>query len=661
MTTPVRALLGKEWVKLRKGLLLLPVLLGYATVGSLLVLRAIERRHGAFGLWATLLEKEPHFFQGYLVLAACGVLVGFLQAWPEFQGRRLRLLFHLPVEPRLALGVMIATGMAVLLAVNLVAYGCLGWTLSAFHLPWDIVRPVLLSVAPWSLLGVAAYLLTIAFFACRDLGGRAMVVAATYAAWNLLAARAGYGLYGPSLWGYALGVLLLIPFAYQAFLRFVGEVEHARRFPWLRGLGLLAGTLTLSLILPDLFSRILLPQRVGQRIFFSPVHDCFAVATTNRTTTTGPTTQEITKYALEYGKSLDRRQYAEALPFLYAEDLLKWNRFPETIAGVAVEPHAAKFGWQYQNFAPRDWNAPAPMLHMLLEAEPRGARLEMPEDVFRVRHDGQGLEFLRPETGQANKAKSALFTDALKNAGFVFPVVALGGNPDARKEYDFGYLLVDAAQGLFRLQQVTGKPRVVRSAQSVPGHVRGVLVSEHRRREYAGVVVTDQAFLVVMQQSLELQRLPLDTFQADHTQVTLWSDPLGRSVVARDVAEASPSKALALGTDFALRRAYTHPADPVEQLSLARRARAASTLFPLRVVQGTPSSPFLTLNLEKAEHPKWAWGVSVALALLSLLWAPWRGQSTRAIDALLIAIFGMPALLALWLTEGRSPGWLRRG
>lgn len=43
---------------------------------------------------------------------------------------------------------------------------------------------------------------------------------------------------------------------------------------------------------------------------------------------------------------------------------------------------------------------------------------------------------------------------------FHFPAIEIVGNPTVKKEYDEGYLLLDADRRLFHLKQVKGRPYV---------------------------------------------------------------------------------------------------------------------------------------------------------------------------------------------------------
>jgi len=652
MHTTTQALLAKEWIKLRRGVWLLPLLVGFAAMDGLLVLKTISRQHGPMGLWVTLVGKEPTFFSWYALLGLCGLLLGFLQAWPECQGRRLRLLFHTPLPAERILGVMLGVGLAVLVVLNIAAHVALAGSMLVFHLPWDVIRPVLLAVAPWSALSLTIYLCTVAFFASTGLPMKLLVVACAYTMWSLLGDPWGYGAFAPSLWAYFAMVPLLCLLALYALLRFMGDPQARPLFTLARTVALLLVVSGLCTFLPQQFWRVAMPERVRQGMFYSPVLGQFVQSSTALGRAIGPVGAGSTAYALEDGQSITQREYAQALPFLYAEDLAKWGAFPATVGGQPLTPLQARSGWQYQNFNPRAWNAPGPMLHMLLEAEPHGARLELAPDVFRLARGNMGIEFLRPADGSVDRDKSARFTQALAGAGFAFPVAALGGNPDPRKEYDVGYLLVDAAGTLFRMQMVHGAPVCLNSGQNVPGRVRAVLVNEHRRRESFGVVVTDTALHMVMMPDMALRELPVPWFNADTTRATLWSDLVCKSVITSDLDRPREgSRGLALDPEFRQVRTFDQAPDAESLRIMDQRRTLASALFPLRWVQSSPGSSYAHLRPEWAVDAPLAGALGVLGALAGyVLWRRRRGAAVSVWDAVLM-VYG-PLALAVVVLDG---------
>jgi len=654
MTAQTSALLRKEWIKLRRGVWILPLIVAYAAVDSFLTLKGIDRMHGPFGLWLTLVAKQPPFFADFILLGPCGVILGVLQAWPECQGKRLRLLFHLPESPERVVHVMVYTGLAVLTLLNLAAHGALAAAMLAFHLPRDIVLPVLASVLPYSLLSMALYMCTVAVLAVRGLPQKLIVLVCAYGAWSILSDAGTYGtvtLYGH--WQYfvfALTFQFLVPFC---VLQFIDAPTSKRFYKLSRAASLTLAVLALSAVLPTLFWRTFAPDPVRQSMIYSPVREEFVTSTSVTTRSIG-LRGASNSYALEDGSPLTDREYFQSQPFLYTETLVKWGIFPESIGGFRIPPAKAKRNWEFESFSPRDWNSPDPMLHMLLEAEPEGARLEAPDDLFRVRADGRGLEFLNPEDGSVNHEKSEIFTRALAEAGFVFPIRALGGNPDPRKDYDVGYLLADAEGKLCQLQMVHGEPHCRLSADSLPDAVRGIIVREHRRREFMGFVATDSELCTVMLKDMRIRLLPMaGGFNPERTKIDFISNPVSRSVVTSDSGHwENGLKGMGLSPDFDFRRSFFLERNAEARKTLEQLGTIKSVLFPLALVQTRPGSAYRSLAFSRDGHFNAAMA-SRFFCLALYLWFVLRSRRTwRIWDPILVFMFGPTALaviaLAAW-------------
>jgi hypothetical protein len=651
MNTQTGALLLKEWIKLRRGVWLLPLIVGYAATDATLILNTISRMHGPQGLWTTVISKQPPFFSMFVLLAACGILLGAMQAWPESQGKRLRLLFHTPIKPWRIVAAMAGTGCMVLILTCILALGLLALAMYAFHFPPEMIVPVLLSVLPWCMLSFTAYFSTLAFFCTPHFALKLLVLTCGFVAASLLAEVQAYGAYGPSLWQYALFAAGFAPMTYFALMRFLGSPQGDGFGP-ARGATLLLAACCLSAALPGFYWRMAMPERVRQSMSFSSVRGEFVTSSTALGKAIGPVGAGTTMYMLENGTKLNRKQYTQALPFLYAEDLAKWNCFPQTLGGRTFTPHEAKYSWQFARFSPQEWNSPAPMLHMLLESEPGGARLELAPDFFRVASDGLSIEFLRPEDGSVNQAKSKLFSDALRNVGFVFPVRALGGTPDPLKAYDLGYVLADAENTLFRLQMTHAAPRSLNTQQTVPGNIRSIIVQEHHRKEWGAFVVTDDAFFILDQQSATLRRLPLPFFDAGKTRIALWADPLGKSAVLWDLSGIhSGITGLGMDPNYKSVHDFTMPPNEDDLRTMDQRRLIASFLFPVKLSKYEAGSGFMHLSATYADVPLAA-AASCALSLVLFLLLQRRMQRPlRLWDCSLIALFGPVALASIILAD----------
>ena len=156
-----RGLLYKEWIKVRWVLLVLSLISIGVLVELLLSTRSMFEFVDPVKVWESAIQKQMIFYGGirYLPLVA-GVLLALVQFVPEARKRRLRLLFHLPVDHTHALYLMIAAGLAGTLLV--IAVNGLGLLLVVpAYYPAEIVHSALVTALPWFLGGLLAYLATV--------------------------------------------------------------------------------------------------------------------------------------------------------------------------------------------------------------------------------------------------------------------------------------------------------------------------------------------------------------------------------------------------------------------------------------------------------------------------------------------------------------------
>ncbi len=164
------------------------------------------------------------------------------------------------------------------------------------------------------------------------------------------------------------------------------------------------------------------------------------------------------RYADASGRRYTEEQFDSILPAFYYRQLVADGRFPDSICGRAVTPRLMQLSNFSLRLAPSDLNAPKVGLWPLMESMSGRVDLEFPDDVFRI--TDEGIEFVTMETNTIDREKSARFTEMMKRKGFVFPACRISGNPTDRKEYDEGYVLLDAERRLFHLKQTVGRPYV---------------------------------------------------------------------------------------------------------------------------------------------------------------------------------------------------------
>jgi len=213
--TIFRAVLLKEWVKLRI-LVWVPFLLMIAfLIDTYMRYKGIVALHGASALWLDLMYKQSiAFLKLEWVLIGGGIWFACLQFLPECSHKRLRLLFHLPVAHQLPIYSMVGVGLLVTGVLFLGAYGGFYAVLSRFYLPAELYVPMLKTLLPWGLAGTVAYCVTAAVIAQTDIVRKLALVFLGYVYISFLSETNGFDAFEDLEW-YALCCVPWI-FAFEA-------------------------------------------------------------------------------------------------------------------------------------------------------------------------------------------------------------------------------------------------------------------------------------------------------------------------------------------------------------------------------------------------------------------------------------------------------------
>lgn len=193
----------KEWIKLRRLAWVPPVLILAALIDAWLVMRSIRNNHGSVQLWNALAYKQDVYFDKLAyVLPLSGAWYACVQFLPECAGKRLRLMFHLPVSHWLALYVPVAVGLGCLAILSALALGGLWAILTlGLHLPSELAWPMIQTALPWCLASAVAYLAIAAAVADPALYRRLGLALAGFAFVTLLTRVSGFaGMSGSLIW-----------------------------------------------------------------------------------------------------------------------------------------------------------------------------------------------------------------------------------------------------------------------------------------------------------------------------------------------------------------------------------------------------------------------------------------------------------------------------
>jgi len=394
----------------------------------------------------------------------------------------------------------------------------------------------------------------------------------------------------------------------------------------------------MSTYLPQLY-RMVFDKKMGKtQLFFSPVIKKFVFREM-----VGEGHRFVTKD--ETGKDYDRQTFETLIPFIYYKNMDLWGKLPLNIDGRVFDKEAIKKNRQVFEVKPRMIADRSPRIQVfpLLESKPGSARLRFPEDAFRM--TGR-MEFINVDTNDVNKDLTKLFADVLKGAGFVFPARLSEGRVSILKSFDEGYFIVDANDSVYHVKRVGGQPLVVKTPIPINLGIRSIKVSENKKREIYGTLLTDKGELyLITYDNYRLIKLPLIDYNPDTMDFKLLINPLYRTAVYSD---DHTIRAVAMD------RMYQPVARYQRVMFSGRRTmsdKVFEALFPFYIKTKDKTSGYLQFELIRNG---WLALIGILLSLLLGVVIMYKGKielKNNWPDLAIIIFTGMYGLIAVTIIE----------
>lgn len=292
-------------------------------------------------------------------------------------------------------------------------------------------------------------------------------------------------------------------------------IENIR---WARLSLALVSLTALAWLVPDLTYRATRPEFFSLGAFYSDTTGDFVYRESN------PLRSRFAVLDAEGAdRTLSKMETAKALPFLFRRDL---ERAGETVSVAGFDyPDRPENGVQISRTSPALMNAAPVRAAGLLETE--GDVLVLPQDLLLVRNDE--LVFFNTETYAVDPVKTRAVMAAIDEAELRLPLRDLASNPNTRKPYDEGALLVDSDGKIGRIRLVDGRLSADVLIGDPPVEVLRVTVEEDPRREYAGLAVSRNAVHLVRRDG-ELVPVATEDYDAYRDSLSILSTPVSRTV-----------------------------------------------------------------------------------------------------------------------------------
>ena len=366
------------------------------------------------------------------------------------------------------------------------------------------------------------------------------------------------------------------------------------------------------------------------RVSYSPVTEQFLLLQ--------PENKSV-RYVDLHGKEYTREEYERLLPLANYRQLAATGQMPDSLRGVKLDLKVVALNNLFQRIMPADIGMPQIPLFPMIESRSGRVKLEMPDAFFRIT---DRMEFIDAATNSVNEEQTRLFTDTLAGRGFRFPAKQIAGNPTTRKAFDEGYFVVDAADRVFHIKMVRGKPFCRMTDIPATPRIVQMFIAETSLREFYGIVITaDNGVHLISYDNYRLIRLPLERY--DHRTCALF---FGGDLFFRTLTVQGDGWLETVVTDraYAVKARYS-ASWPTRDVAAAGHVAAA--LFPFAIHLEDGDSAFVNLYASTGGlHALWVIALSV-IALVVSIRVRQRQVKDHVADIVLVAVSGVFGLLAV--------------
>ncbi len=353
------------------------------------------------------------------------------------------------------------------------------------------------------------------------------------------------------------------------------------------------------------------------------------------------------KYYDRKGNKYFRVKYQRMLPMIYHRNLSLWGVLPESINGVKITRKKIELNSQYSSIKSKDFNTPEIHLYPLYESASIFTEIEEPDSMFRI--NSSGIEFIKAKGNKIEKDVSKVYTDAMKKAGFVFPALGCYGNPDPRKPFDEGYFIVDAKENVFHLKKVKNRPFVKNTMIKIPGRIKYIMIEEHRRREYYGIILSDSnEFYLISYNDYKLIKLPVSIGKTRYLSFFMICDMLKRTIKIE-----TDTKLICAVTDndYKLIDYFEQKINKADE----KAVKYTNFVFPLKISQFSSSSNYVLFDMKYSFSGLY---LSLLWVFILLLFLKAKGYKIRdhIADIIITGITGIIGLAAFFAVGAYRQG-----
>lgn len=346
------------------------------------------------------------------------------------------------------------------------------------------------------------------------------------------------------------------------------------------------------------------------------------------------------------GNQCTRDEYERMLPMMFFKQLLASGTMPDSINGTALEMRAISKAKSFFRLKSSEIDAPKPNLYPLFESRSGRAKLELPEDFFRITWR---VDFIEASTNKIQEEKSQMFSAALFQKGFSFPAKLISGLSTPRKSCDEGYLIIDSKDQLFHLKMIKERPFVKKV--EIPEGLKFMQIGcvDFKNKDFYAYLFSDKNEIYILtQDDYKLIRWPVDGYNPATCDLKISGDLFNYTVI---IEAEDHIKAIALTPDYQLADTYSESWKTKEQLP---EGWIFASLFPAQISMTSDNSKFVRFYFTPSKGANWVL-FNLALLLLNILWLFVRKAKLKRhlADMGIVAVCGIYGLIAIHLFQNK--------
>jgi len=387
--------------------------------------------------------------------------------------------------------------------------------------------------------------------------------------------------------------------------------------------------LTLAIILPKLYWMAFEKPIRKPFILYSCINDDFMIHRISEKT------WEDTK-----GQQYSREEYEQKLPMMFEKQLITSGSMPDSIKGIALDMRTISKAKSFFRLKANEIDAPVPGLYPLFESQSGRAKLDLPDDFFRITWR---IDFIDAATNKVLEEKSQQFSAALFQNGFSFPAKKISGISTPRKSVDEGYLIVDSKDQLFHLKMIKGKPNVKKIDVPEGLKFRHISCVDFKNKDFYAYLFSDKNEIYILtQDDYQLIKWPVEGFDASNCDLKIFGDLFNYTVI---IEAEDHIKAFALNPDYQVVKTYTETWKLKEEQT---EGKIFASLFPAQISMTSDNSKFIRFYFSLSEGFNWIF-LNLLLMAFHFIWLYRRKVKLKnhLADLGIVAVSGIFGFIAV--------------